>query len=128
MTNLRERNVFISILLVYVTCGIYGIYIFFALGSEIKNEGAKYGENLAEPIIALLLSIVTCGIYGLYYIYKQAETLKKIGDNNNVTITDPVLVTLLTLFIGIGVFINIHSASTLAKDANTKYQSGGVQY
>ncbi len=115
MTNLRERNIVLIIILSIATCGLYNIYLYFALGSEIRNEGIKYGENIADPFVAFLLAIVTCGIYGVYYIYKQAATLKKIGDVNGVNVIDPILPLILSLLFGIGIWINSYSASELAK-------------
>ncbi len=114
MSNLRERNIAMVIILSLVTCGIYNIYLYFALATEIKNEGIKYGENLTSPIVAVLLSIVTCGIYALFYIHKQAVILKKIGDTENVQVPDPIIPLICTVFLGIGIWINANSASNIA--------------
>lgn len=124
MTNLRERSIIVVILLSIVTCGIYNIFLYFALATEVKNEGIKYGENLTEPIVAFLLTIVTCGIYGFYYVYKQGAILKKIGTVNNVSIVDPILPLLLTLLWGLGILVNAYSASELAKASRANSNIG----
>lgn len=117
MSYIKQRNVFVVFVLSLVTCGIYGIYLFFAFASELKRETTRQnvGIELADPVIALLLSIVTCGIYGIYYIYKQALAIELVGKKYNYIATSPIVVLIFTLLFGIGAYFNIYGASEVAK-------------
>lgn len=118
--ELNERNILVVILLVWVTCGIYGFVLFFIFGEELRREtmNKNVGFELMSPIGAFFLSIITCGIYGLYYVYKQAEALQKIGARRNVSTVEPIVVLLLAIFFGIGLYFNVYSGSEIKKTYN----------
>lgn len=117
MTNLKERNILLVILFSIISFGIYFIYLFFALSSEIKNESERLNipTKIIHPFLAFLLALVTFGIYGIYYIFKVSTAVKEIGMKNNVSTTEPIIVLILNLFFGIGYFIVSYDASKCAK-------------
>jgi len=119
-TKLRERNLLNSVLLYFFTFGIYPIYIYFVFGDEIIQEKnrLKINTDLESPLTALLLTLITFGIYGFYYLYKQAQVLQEIGALQKKETIDPMIIVLLTLFFNVGWFINLFTASNLAKDDN----------
>ncbi len=124
---LVKRDILMVILLSIVTCGLYNIYLFFAFGSELKNQSDsdRTQTELTSPIVALLLGIVTCGIYSIFYTYKQALALQEIGAKRNVTAMDPTIVLIFSVFFGAGMYLNYYSANqviTLGNDASDTIQ------
>lgn len=108
-----KRNVVIVILLNIVTLGLYGLYLFFAFGSELKRETVKENidVNLADPLVAFLLTLITFGLYGIYYTYQQAKALEYLGMNFGYRAVDRYVVLLLAIFFNIGSYLNIYSSS-----------------
>lgn len=81
--NIRKRDILVSVLLSFVTCGIYGLYWYVVLADDVKT--ATKDTSLPSGGLFLLLLIVTCGIYGLYYFYKVGKALynSKISASDN---------------------------------------------
>lgn len=117
MNQLQERNIVVVILLTILTCGIYGIYIFFVFNSEVQRQAQIEGVQTQPrgPGMALLLTIITCGIYGIVYQYFIAKALNEIGKKYNYDTMEPALVVVFTIFVGIGSYFNIYSGSELSK-------------
>ena len=72
---MRERNIAISVILCFVTCGIYAIYWMVKLNDEVNTASKQSGPN---GITVVLLTLVTCGIYGWYWYYKMGEKINII--------------------------------------------------
>lgn len=72
----KNRNIGTFILLNIVTCGIYSIITFCAMGEEI--ERVCYGDGKKQPqyIIAWLLGMVTLGIYPVVWFYTAMNRLQ----------------------------------------------------
>lgn len=115
MSYLKERNLFVAVLLVFVTCGLYALYLWIVAFGEVKAEANRHNIELGDPVIALLLGLVTCGIYSIYYMYKVAEANYELGLKYNYKTIDPIAVLILTIFVGIGLYVNVYSASKLGK-------------
>ncbi len=118
---LRRRDLVGVILLTFVTCGLYSIYLYFAMGSEIVDQSLR-DDTETKPTsigVAFLLTIVTFGIYGVYYIYVQAKALQEIGAKRNVSTLDPIVVLLLAIFLGFGMYFNVHNANNIVKYQDT---------
>ena len=96
MSEVKEKNIVLCIVLSIVTFGIYGIIWFIQMNTDIKtitkDEWFSGGKNI-------LLTIVTCGIWGMYWAYKvgKAETTYASKDN-------AVLYLVLTIF-GLGIVV-----------------------
>lgn len=67
-----KRSVGLSIVLFFVTCGIYGLYWFVCLTND-TSAAADQADTSGG--MALLLTIITCGIYGLFWAYRCGEKL-----------------------------------------------------
>lgn len=112
-SHIVKRNVVVVILLNIVTFGLYGLYLFFAFGNELKQETIKedVDVDLVNPFLAFLLTLVTFGIYGLYYTYQQAKALEYLGMNFGYRAIDRYIVLFFALFFNIGKYLNIYSSS-----------------
>jgi len=96
---MQKRSVGVSIVLIFLTCGIYALYW------DYKNWESLYRANGLHSTAGtdLLLSLVTCGIYYIYMHYKmgkmEGEAFARYGLGHK---DDSVLYLLLTLF-GLGI-------------------------
>lgn len=64
--GIQERNIAVSIILSFVTCGIYAIYWFISLTDDmgkLSNDSRLSGGK------CFLFTLITCGIYGIYWAY-----------------------------------------------------------
>ena len=69
------RNPVTVLILVMVTCGIYGIILFFKWCEEINQGLGRQEFNAGKEI---LLSIVTCGVWGYYFMWRLSEALVEL--------------------------------------------------
>ena len=97
MSEVKEKNLVLCIVLSLVTFGIYGIVWFIQMNSDIKaitkDEWFNGGKNF-------LLTLVTCGIWGMYWAYKAGKADAQISGGND----NAVLYLILTLF-GLGIVV-----------------------
>ena len=58
-------------LLNIVTCGIYGIYIWYKMTKDLNDMAEKVDEKpVMGYILQLLLGCVTCGIYSIVWMFQ----------------------------------------------------------
>ena len=69
---MKERNIAVSLILCFLTCGIYSIIWFVSLTDEI---GRASEDNSFSGGQALLLVIFTCGIYRIFWSYKAGKLI-----------------------------------------------------
>ena len=89
---MKQRSVFLGIILTILTCGIYSIVWLWMLNNEVRianNRNTNSGMNF-------LLSIVTCGIFYLVWNYKLGQEIEDAGGK------DEGLVYLILAFFGLG--------------------------
>lgn len=94
--RLPERNIAVSVILSFVTCGIYGIYWFVKMTDEAKIVSNKTN---ASGVLAIVYSLLTCGIYMIYWNYKMGQNMYEAGKIHNKDIADnSVLYLVLSIF------------------------------
>ena len=96
-TDVAPRSIPISIILSFVTCGIYMLYWIYRLNDEI-NELAQ-DETAPGGGLVIILTVLTCGIYGLYWYYRMGEKCDYIAQTNS---SSNVLYLVLGIF-GLGI-------------------------
>jgi len=97
MSQLKSRNVALSIILTIVTCGIYGLYWLYCLANDV-NQASNHTNDTSGAMV-LVLSIVTCGIYTWYWMYRTGVKLDEIATNNGkVAQNRAILLLLLSVF------------------------------
>ena len=96
MSEVKERNIVLWVVLSIVTCGICGIVWFIQMNTDIKtitkDEWFSGGKNF-------LLTIVTCGIWGMVWAYKTGKAEANYASKDN-----SVLYLVLTIF-GLGIVV-----------------------
>lgn len=95
---MNNRDIVVSVILTFVTCGIYGWYWMACITDEL---GEASGDSSMNGTIAVILTIVTCNIYGFFWAYKMGELLvrAKSAQGGPITSSDlPVLYLVLQIF------------------------------
>jgi hypothetical protein len=64
----KYRNMFVQVVLFFITCGIYGIYWFYQTASELKQIAR---DPNASPALWTLLTIIP--LVNLYAFYRYSE-------------------------------------------------------
>lgn len=96
----KPRSIAISIILSFVTCGIYSLYWLACLNDDTNEVTGNSGTS---GMMVVLFSIITCGIYFIYWGYKMGDILDRNRIQHNVpTGYFPIIFLLLNLF-GLGI-------------------------
>lgn len=99
----KEKNIWISILLSIVTCGLYEIYWICTINNDIDT--ITNNDHPRNPILVIILSIVTCGLYTIYWSYLNGKLLKELGERTGKIVTsNEILNIILCILCG---FVNL---------------------
>ncbi len=71
---IKKRNLFVQVILMIVTLGIYALYWFYVTADEM----AKYKKVEASPVLLLILLFIP--IISLWSVYKYSELYEKFTD------------------------------------------------
>ena len=108
---IKHRNMFLQVLWMILTLGIYSMYWFYATCVEMSEYLSKIGEKRNDEI-ALWTVLLFLPFVGVYSMYKQGE-LYEILSNKGV---DRWIILLLWVFFPPGVwFIIQRKLNELAK-------------
>ena len=105
---MKRRNIFVMILLIIFTLGIYGIVWTCKFQSELKEQT---GEGFGA-FGHLMMLIFTFGIYQIYWQFAAGKRLAKLGTESNLSV-----MYLLFCFVGLSFlnpFIMQHQANKIA--------------
>ena len=94
-----NRSIVLCIVLLFVTCGIYGIYWMIKLNDELNILNGTPEDTSGGMVF--LLTLLTCGIYGIYWFYKMGGKVDNIKAGMGMTppsLSSSVLYLLLALF------------------------------
>lgn len=70
-----KRNVAVTIVLSFLTCGIYYLFSIYQTSKDLND---LTGTNLNEPALDLILSLITCGLYTIYWYYKVGRQIESM--------------------------------------------------
>lgn len=68
------RNPITTTILIFVTCGFYGMYLWYLMMNEI-NDG--FGEERYNVVKELVLSIL-CFVYGIYLLWRLCNDIEEL--------------------------------------------------
>ena len=98
---IQKRDFIRYILLSIVTCGIYGLYVWYTMTEDMNKMFSGDGKDSPNYIVVILLSIVTCGIYPIIWYYQMAERIQQTGRQRyNLEIKEGGLFILLWIALG----------------------------
>jgi hypothetical protein len=96
----ERRDIVLTLILMIVTCGIYGLVLLYRMGDEINRHS---GRNELNPGLDLLLTLLTCGFWGWYVMYRYPKALQDLITEEGGPTTDLVLPCLLFAIFGMGI-------------------------
>lgn len=97
-SGIVPRNIVVSIILSFVTCGIYQIYWMIKMNDEVNTLASE--PNATSGVMVFLFSLITCGIYGFIWMYKMGERCDRI--KGSVGGSSAILYLILSL-LGLGI-------------------------
>lgn len=92
-----RREILMTLLLIFLTCGFWGLYVQYKIGAEINEHR---GKNDFNPGMDLLLVFLTCGLWVFYIMYKYPQALQDMIREEGGTSGDLVLPSLLLTIFG----------------------------
>ena len=72
---MKQRSVFLGVILSFLTCGIYATVWIQILNNELRVANGKNKNSFLN----FILSIVTCGIFYLVWNYKLGQEVEDFG-------------------------------------------------
>lgn len=118
--KINERSIPVSILLTFVTCGLYSFYWIYCILDDMYNEL----EVKNNAVLDVLLIPFTCGIYTIYLSYKFGTMLSELRKKYNMSDQDnSILFTILTIFGQLIITLAIvqDSLNTISKNAKNTF-------
>jgi hypothetical protein len=96
----EKRDPMMVVLFTFLTCGIYALFWWYSVITEIKNA---LGREDINPGMEIILVFVTCGIYGFYLYYKYPLLMLEMQDRAGRARNDISMTTLLLAIFGLAV-------------------------
>jgi len=111
----ERREIGMSLVLMIVTCGIYGLVLQYRIGKELNRH---IGRNEVNPGIDLLLIFLTCGLWVFYVMIKYPRMLEDAITEEGGKPPDLLLPCLLLTFFG----FHIRALLVLQAELNKHWQ------
>lgn len=90
---MQRKDIVTSVILTFITCGIYGIIWFVNITDDtIRLSGNK---DMPTGITCFLLTLLTCGIYGIYWSYKIGQMLNEVNKEKGLATGDNSIIYLI---------------------------------
>ncbi|HYE65565.1 MAG TPA: DUF4234 domain-containing protein [Pyrinomonadaceae bacterium] len=96
----EKRDPIMVLLFSFFTCGIYAIWWWYTIMTEIKNS---LGREDINPTTDLVLALVTCGLYGIYLFYKYPQIMLEMQDRVGLPRNDISALSLILAVFGLGI-------------------------
>ncbi|NFH91579.1 DUF4234 domain-containing protein [Clostridium botulinum] len=93
---IKKRNIAISILLSFITFGIYNL---FWMGS-LSNETSEYLNKPKSGVKEILIGIITLGLYFIYWNFKMGKRMYEIQENAGTKSSDNSMIYLILSIFG----------------------------
>lgn len=98
--NVLRRSVAVAVILTLITCGLYGIYWFIVLTSDVGRLSQNWDFTGLKHF---LFSLITCGIWSFVWSYQLGKNLARAQELANARVSDNSLVFLILNFFGLGI-------------------------
>ncbi len=99
----EKRDPVLVLVYTLITCGIYGIWWWYTMITEVKNALNRQDIN---PGTELVLGFVTCGVYFIYLYYKYPQLMLEMQDRAGLPRNDISVLCLILPFVGLA-FVSI---------------------
>ena len=96
--GVKEKSIALSVVLSFVTCGLYGLYWLYSIAKDLNDLSAsQHQEKGPDPFLVVILSIVTCGIYLIYYMWKAGKMVSSLTKNGQHLSDDSIILMVLAI-------------------------------
>lgn len=99
-----RRDPALTLLLIFLTCGIYYLYFIYKATEEVQEF---LGISDTPPALAVVLHIVTCGIYNIYWDYQIGKRTAEMCARVGLPATDNSVLYLVLDLLGVGGFASV---------------------
>lgn len=122
-----DRSLVLYILLGFLTCGIYQLYVFYTIMRDVNVACDGDGRHTPGLLEFILFGILTCGIYDLYWFYsvgnRLANNAPRYGlhfQENGTTLLLWMLIGSLLCFIGsyVGIYFLLNNVNAICSAYN----------
>lgn len=122
-----DRSLVLYILLGFLTCGIYQLYVFYTIMRDVNVACDGDGRHTPGLLEFILFGILTCGIYDLYWFYsvgnRLADNAPRYGlhfQENGTTLLLWMLIGSLLCFIGsyVGIYFLLNNVNAICSAYN----------
>ena len=80
--QIEKRDVALSVILTFITCGLYGLYWMYKLTEEVHALSGK--PRTPDGGTVVLYTILTCSFYFYYWLYKIGGELVDLRRENGL--------------------------------------------
>jgi len=87
-----ERNLVVTLLLCFITCGIWGLVALYDIGTDLNAHRRRADLS---PGLDILLGLLTCGIWFIFVLYRYAQVLKEITEEEGGPVQDVTTICLV---------------------------------
>ena len=94
----ERRDIVMTLVLIFLTCGLYGLIVQYKMGVELNRHKEGMGIN---PGLDLLLTFLTCGLWVFYLMYRYPKALEDIVESEGGPKLELVVPCILFTFFGL---------------------------
>jgi Domain of unknown function (DUF4234) len=101
--RVKDTSPALVLILSIVTCGLYLIYWYYSVYSDLNQLDGRTPTGNAY-FIDFLLMIVTCGIWGIYVDYRISQQLNELQEKAGLAANDT---TALVIILDVAAYVTI---------------------
>ena len=94
-----RRDPALTLVLIFITCGLYWLYFIYTVSREVAEFR---GEQDYSPGVEILLTIVTCGLWNVYWDYRMGKHMAQMCQTVLLPSTDNATLYVVLDLLGIG--------------------------
>ena len=115
-----DRSLVLYILLGFLTCGIYQLYVFYTIMRDVNVACDGDGRHTPGLLEFILFGILTCGIYDLYWFYSVGNRLADNAPRYGLRFQENGTTLLLWMLIGsyVGVYFLLNNVNAICNAYN----------
>lgn len=74
-----KRNIVLSLIFTFLTCGLYGVYWHIKITDEVNSIVGDH--NATSGVMTVIFTLITCSLYGLYWAYNMGKKVDIMKGN-----------------------------------------------
>ncbi len=125
------RNWIVTLLLSFITCGIYLIFEFSTIGEDLNTVASRYDgkKTMHFCLLAFVLAPLTCGIWSIVWFHQLSARigaeLQRRGIDYSFGASDFWIFNILCSFFVFGPFVYLHKLYKAINLLNEDYNAKG---